>query len=62
MAWVVTNHDDFDPEFDALPEEVQNELLVAGDKSGIGQRRFYAGLVRKVDSRFGVHLKMLKES
>jgi predicted XRE-type DNA-binding protein len=27
MAWIVRNHDDFDPEFDALPVEVQDELL-----------------------------------
>jgi hypothetical protein len=45
----------FDPARQAI-------LLVAGDKSGVGQRQFYAGLVRKADSRFGVHLKMLKES
>lgn len=29
MAWIVINHDDFDPEYDALPEDVQDELLVA---------------------------------
>jgi len=29
MAWTVANHDAFDPEFDALPEAVQDELLVA---------------------------------
>jgi hypothetical protein len=27
MSWTVANHDDFDPEFDALPAEVQDELL-----------------------------------
>lgn len=27
MAWTVANHDAFDPEFDALPENVQDELL-----------------------------------
>jgi hypothetical protein len=27
MAWTVANHDAFDPEFDALPAEVQDELL-----------------------------------
>ena len=27
MAWTVRNHDDFDPEFDTLPVEVQDELL-----------------------------------
>lgn len=28
MPWTVINHDDFDDEFDQLPEEVQDELLV----------------------------------
>jgi hypothetical protein len=27
MAWTVANHDDFDPEFEALPESVQDALL-----------------------------------
>jgi hypothetical protein len=27
MTWAVSNHDEFDPEFDALPVEVQDELL-----------------------------------
>ena len=27
VPWTVTNHDDFDAEFDALPEAVQDELL-----------------------------------
>jgi hypothetical protein len=29
MAWTVTTHDDFDPEFDALSDEVRDELLAA---------------------------------
>jgi hypothetical protein len=117
MAWAVANHDEFDPEFDDLPEEVQDELLavtalletygpslgrphvdtlagskhanmkelrfnaadgvwrvafafdpvrqaillVAGDKAGVSQQRFYKGLIRKADSRFTDHLKRLKE-
>ena len=117
MRWVVANHDDFDPEFDALPAQVQDELLavtalletygpalgrphadtlagskhanmkelrfraadgawrvafafdpvrraillVAGDKAGVAQKRFYKVLVRKADSRFAAHLKHLKE-
>jgi len=31
-------------------------LLVAGDKAGVGQKRFYRELIRKVDDRFGNHL------
>ncbi len=117
MPWTVANHDDFDPEFDALPEAVQDALLaisalletygpalgrphadalagskhanmkelrfkaadgvwrvafafdparqavllVAGDKGGVAQKRFYAALVRKADSRFTAHLKRLQE-
>jgi len=45
----------FDPARQAI-------LLVAGDKSGVAKRRFYAALVRKADSRFGAHLQTLKES
>jgi hypothetical protein len=29
MPWTVVTHDEFDPEFDALPEEVRDELLAA---------------------------------
>ena len=109
---MVANHEAFDPEYDALPEAVQDELLamigllaaygprlgrphadtlggsrhanmkelrfnaddgvwrvafafdperqaillVAGDKSGVAQRRFYKGLVAKADKRFDEHL------
>jgi hypothetical protein len=116
MPWTVRNHDQFDPEFDSLPVEVQDELLamtallevygpalgrphadtlggsrhanmkelrfkaadgvwrvafafdperqaillVAGDKAGVAQRRFYKALVAKADGRFTEHLKTLK--
>ena len=116
MAWTVTNHDEFDAEFDALPEAVQDALLavalvladmgpvlgrphvdtlegsrypnmkelrfdaddgvwrvafafdparkaillVAGDKSGVAQRRFYKTLIAKADTRFASHLETLK--
>jgi len=37
-------------------------LLVAGDKSGVGERRFYRELIRKADERFDAHLaRLLKE-
>ena len=116
MEWVVEIGDEFEPELDALHEEVQTEilalsrllqlfgpqlgrprvdtlngsrhanmkelrfsaadgewrvafafdterkaiLLVAGDKSGGGERRFYRGLIRKADERFDAHLARLK--
>ncbi|MEK6709996.1 MAG: type II toxin-antitoxin system RelE/ParE family toxin [Nitrospinota bacterium] len=31
-------------------------LLVAGDKSGSSERRFYKRLIAKADERFGAHL------
>lgn len=36
-------------------------LLVAGDKSGGSQKRFYRDLIRKADQRFGSHLSRLKK-
>lgn len=115
MQWVVVNHEDFDPEFDALPETVQDELLamtgllvrhgprlgrphadtlsgsrhanmkelrfnadngvwrvafafdpqrralllLAGDKSGVAQKRFYKTLISHADRRFDAHLAAL---
>ncbi len=43
----------FDPERAAI-------LLVAGDKSGTSQRRFYKQLIAKADERFSEHLRKLK--
>jgi hypothetical protein len=36
-------------------------LLVAGDKSGVTERRFYRELIRKADGRFDAHLARLKK-
>jgi hypothetical protein len=44
----------FDPKRQAI-------LLVAGDKSGISQSRFYKGLIAKADNRFAQHLNELGE-
>lgn len=44
----------FDPERKAL-------LLVAGDKSGGSQARFYKALIRKADDRFDEHLADLTQ-
>lgn len=115
MSWVVEFHQDFEPEFDALPEEVQNKLLarvslleifgselgrphvdtlngsrysnmkelrfqaakgvwrvafafdskrdaillVAGDKSGASESRFYKQLIKTADNRFEAHLAQI---
>jgi hypothetical protein len=116
VSWVVEIGDEFEPEFDALDENVQDEilalsrllqqfgprlgrprvdtlkgsrhanmkelrcsaadgewrvafafdpvrkaiLLVAGDKSGGSERRFYRELIRKAEGRFDAHLERLK--
>lgn len=36
-------------------------LLVAGDKSGGGEKRFYRELIRKADDRFDAHVARLKK-
>ncbi|WP_035347563.1 type II toxin-antitoxin system RelE/ParE family toxin [Edaphobacter aggregans] len=36
-------------------------LLVAGDKSGGSQKRFYRELIRKADQRFDAHLKRVSK-
>ena len=42
----------FDPERTAI-------LLVAGDKSGVSEKRFYKALIATADERFDDHLKSL---
>jgi hypothetical protein len=36
-------------------------LLVAGDKSGGSEKRFYLQLIKKADSRFDAHLKVARQ-
>jgi hypothetical protein len=43
----------FDPKRHAI-------ILVAGDKSGVAQKRFYKGLIARADARFAEHLEKLK--
>jgi len=45
----------FDPHRKAM-------ILVAGDKSGVSQARFYKKLLRQADARFERHLRELKET
>jgi hypothetical protein len=117
MVWTVLLGDEFEPEFAAMPEDAQNELLaiarllqqfgphlgrprvdtlreskhanmkemrfdaaggvwrvafafdprrraillVAGDKSGVSQKKFYRDLIRKADQRFEAHLERVKQ-
>ncbi|MBF0268632.1 MAG: type II toxin-antitoxin system RelE/ParE family toxin [Alphaproteobacteria bacterium] len=44
--------------FDPVREAI---LLVAGDKAGADERRFYADLIAKADMRFDRHLACLKK-
>jgi len=118
MLWIVRFEDEFEQEFLALEQEVQDELLavarllaehgpqlgrpyvdtlkgskhanmkelrfdamrgvwrvafafdprrhgillVAGDKSGVSQQRFYKRLIAKADKRFAAHLERLKKA
>ena len=45
----------------AFDTERQAILLVAGDKSGGGEKRFYRQLIIKADKRFEGHLANLKK-
>lgn len=45
--------------FDPMRQAI---LLVAGDKSDGGEKRFYQTLIKKADARFSEHLSKLKES
>lgn len=45
----------FDPDRKAI-------LLVAGDKSGASQKRFYKQLIKLADKRFEVHLRKIKKA
>ena len=45
----------FDPKRQAI-------LLIAGDKSGGSERRFYKQLIEKADARFERHLDRLREA
>jgi hypothetical protein len=44
----------FDPKRKAI-------LLVAGDKAGISEKKFYKRLIAKADDRFDAHLARLKQ-
>lgn len=44
----------FDPARQAI-------VLVAGDKSGVTQRRFYTALIRKADDRFAGHVTGMED-
>ena len=44
----------FDPQRQAV-------LLVAGDKSGVSEKRFYKKLIKVADERFDEHLEALKK-
>lgn len=43
----------FDPQRNAI-------LLIAGDKSGVSEKRFYKELIKKADERFTEHLSLIQ--
>lgn len=45
----------------ALDPKRRDILFVAGDKSGISERRFYKALIKKADERFDAHMARLKK-
>jgi hypothetical protein len=116
MKWTVKFHEEFEPEFDDLAQEIKDELLaeaefvemfgpetgrphvdklhgsdyanmkelrfeaadgewrvafafdpkrkaillVAGDKTGVSEKKFYKGLIDKADARYARHVEKLK--
>jgi hypothetical protein len=36
-------------------------MLIAGDKSGVSEKRFYKKLIAAADDRFDAHLALLKK-
>jgi len=46
----------------AFDRQRQAILLIAGDKSGVSQKRFYKQLIAKADSRFDQHLNERRRS
>ena len=46
----------------AFDPKRQGIVLVAGDKSGVAQKRFYKSLITRADDRYAAHLQTLKDS
>ena len=46
----------------AFDRQRQAILLVAGDKAGVSEKRFYKRLIAKADERFDAHLANLQKS
>ena len=71
MKWEVGLDPAFDAEFEAengvwrvafaFDPKRRAILLVAGNKSGVGEKRFYRQLIKKADKRFDAYLDRLKQ-
>ena len=46
----------------AFDAERKAVLLIAGDKSGVNERRFYKQLIKRADARFDQHLEELRRT
>ena len=55
MDWTVEIADGFEPEFDAVGDDVQNEILALSRLL----QRFYRSLIRRADERLDRHLARL---
>jgi len=66
MTWRVDFHYEFLPELAvwrvsfAFDPRRRAILLIAGDKSGVSEKRFYKTLIGKADERFSRHLHSLR--
>jgi hypothetical protein len=49
------------PFVDTLKGSKYPILLVAGDKAGVSQNRFYKWLIAKADQRYGAHLERIRD-
>ena len=56
MKWTVLFEQTFQFAFDPNRQAI---LLVAGDKSGASEKRFYKQLIARADARFTAHLARL---
>ncbi|USX28898.1 hypothetical protein NHH73_11715 [Oxalobacteraceae bacterium OTU3CINTB1] len=55
-VWNVSFHDEFDSEFD----DRNAIILVAADKQGVDENKFYKDLLRKANKRYDQHLERLR--
>jgi len=60
FVWEITEEKAF-VVMSAFDSKRQAILLVAGNKSGVSEKRFYKRLISKSDARYNEHLKKLQD-